>query len=325
MEAPSTCAICGGALELAHPGTALRLNADAFSPTCHRTGEHGDLLRCAACGTVHQASLPHGDELYALYRGMRDDAYLDEERGRRATARRLLELIERHDGPPARPDGSAKRLLDVGCGPGLLLDEARRRGYDVQGLELSESSLGHAREALGLPVEQQPLGDFSPAGERGFDVVVLADVIEHLDDVPAGLDRCRELLASGGVLCVVTPDPGSRTARLAGERWWGYVPAHTYLLPRATLRRALTDRRLAIVADVSLIRTFSARYWLAGLGERGGPLGTVTKLARRALPASWSLSLSLGDERVMLARKPAAPAKSENGAVPGLRAGAAAS
>jgi len=123
----------------------------------------------------------------------------------------------------------------------------------------------------------------------------------------------------------VTPDPGSRTARMVGDRWWGYVPAHTFLLPRATLRRLLTERGLAIAADVSLVRTFSLRYWFAGLGERGGPLGAVSDAAQRVLPRSLSLSLSLGDERVVLARKPALVTSSPNGAVPESHARAATS
>jgi SAM-dependent methyltransferase len=323
MAAPSTCLICGGDLQLAYPGPAAAPDAEALSPTCHRTGEHGDLYRCRRCGTVHQPDLPAGPQLYALYKRMRDDHYLDEEPGRRRTAQRLLDGIAEVDGLPVEPDGTRKRLLDVGCGPGLLLDEARRRGYRVTGLELSEASLAHARDSLGLSVAQSALTEFDePAG---FDVVVLADVIEHLDDVPAGLDRCRDLLAPGGTLCVVTPDPASRTARLVGERWWGYVPAHTFLLPRATLRRLLTERGLSIAADVPLVRTFSLRYWMAGLGERSGAIGSVATAVQRRVPPTLSLSLSLGDERVVLARKPALVTESPNGAVPEAQARAATS
>ncbi|HEX3318746.1 MAG TPA: class I SAM-dependent methyltransferase, partial [Solirubrobacteraceae bacterium] len=234
-----------------------------------------------------------------------------------------LDRIAETDGLPVEPDGTRKRLLDVGCGPGLLLDEARRRGYRVMGLELSEASLTHARAALGLTAEQTALTEFDePAG---FDVIVLADVIEHLDDVPAGLDRCRDLLGPGGTLCIVTPDPASRTARLVGERWWGYVPAHTFLLPRATLRRLLTERGLSIAVDIPLVRTFSLRYWMAGLGERSGAIGSVAAAVQRRVPPTLSLSLSLGDERVVLARKPALVTGSPNGAVPEAQARAATS
>ena len=77
----------------------------------------------------------------------------------------------------------------------------------------------------------------------GFDAIVLADVIEHLDDPVAAIDQCAALLQPGGVLCIVTPDPSSATAKLAGARWWGYLPAHTVLLPRRTLRELISRLR----------------------------------------------------------------------------------
>ena len=68
MAAHSTCAICGGDLELAYPGGSEAPDAEALSPTCHRTGTHGDLYRCRRCGTVHQPDFSAGPQLYALYR-----------------------------------------------------------------------------------------------------------------------------------------------------------------------------------------------------------------------------------------------------------------
>src|SRR4051795_901878 len=171
MASGAACRICSGDLALRIPGREGPLTAAALSPSAHETGRHGDLLACTECGAIQQPVLPVGAALHDLYRDMDDEAYLGEEAGRRATNRRLLDLIGRFV-----PTG---RLLDVGCGPGLLLDEARRRGYETTGLELSRASAAHARDALGLDVRELALEDF--AAEHGFDVVVLADVIEHLD------------------------------------------------------------------------------------------------------------------------------------------------
>jgi SAM-dependent methyltransferase len=250
-------------------------------------------LACRECGTIQQPSLPFGDTLHELYRHTRDDAYLTEDAGRRATAARLLELVAVHRG--------AGRLLDIGCGHGLLLDEARRRGYQTVGLELSATAARHARESLGLDVREAAFETF--ADDDGFDVVVLADVLEHLDDPAGAIDRCVGLLRPGGVLCVATPDPASITARLAGRRWWGYLPGHVCLVPRRVLRELLGARGLVVSTDVPLVRTFQARRWIAGLAERLGPLrGALERVARR-LPAGPSISLSLGDERVLLAHR----------------------
>jgi hypothetical protein len=88
---------------------------------------------------------------------MRDDAHLAEEAGRRRTSGRLLDAIERHT--------ARGRMLEVGCCHGLPLDEARRRGWEVAGLELADASRAHARDALGLDVK---IGDARGArpGER---------------------------------------------------------------------------------------------------------------------------------------------------------------
>jgi SAM-dependent methyltransferase len=289
------CAICSGELVLRHSGSGLALDSELLSPTNHRPGEYGDIYRCVACGTLQQLSVPDPVELARLYRRMRDDAYLTEEAGRRRTACRILDVLGRHT-PPGR-------LLDVGCGHGLLLDEARRLGWEVEGVEVSESAAAYAREALGLDVHEIPIEDLQ-AGDRRFDAVVLADVLEHLSDPVAALGRCRRLLNPGGVVCVVTPDPSSPVARIAGQRWWGLLPAHTFLLPRATLRGLLQEHGFAIAEDASLVRSFSLGYWLAGFAERGGRLATAVGGARRVLPGAAIVSIPLGDERVMVGATP---------------------
>ena len=269
MSAPAgKCRICSGPLELRYRGTPGGPSPESFSPTYHGTGQHGDLFICRECATVQQPSLPGGDALHGIYREMSDQDYLVEEEGRRATARRLLEQV---GGYVAH--GS---LLDVGCGHGVLLDEARKLGYETTGLELSSDAARHARDAFGLDVHEVPLERFDPGGRR-FDVVMLADVIEHLEDPVSALDRCYDLLADGGVLCVVTPDPSSRTAQLAGSKWWGYIPAHMCLLPRKTLRELMAARGLVISEDGPLVRTFSAGYWFMGMAERSGPIGSAAR------------------------------------------------
>jgi SAM-dependent methyltransferase len=293
----AVCRICSGELELRIRGNDAAPTADSFSPSSHVVGRHGDLLECRECGTIQQPILPQGDALHELYREMRDDEYLAEEEGRRATANRLLDRVAKH-----RPKG---RLLDVGCGHGLLLDEARRRGYDTVGIELSREAARHARATLGLDVREVPLEAFSE-GRNGdspgeFDAIVLADVIEHLDDPVAALDQCAALLKPGGVLCVVTPDPASATAKLAGKRWWGYLPAHTVLLPRRTLRELIGAAGLVISDDVPFVRTFAAKRWVSGLAERLPQGERLAALADRLPPVK--LSMSLGDERVILAHR----------------------
>jgi glycosyltransferase involved in cell wall biosynthesis len=291
MSSTACCGICRGELRLRFPGSLDVYEPQDLSPTSHLPGVHGDILRCQECGTLQQPALLTGD-LSRLYRDMRDVAYLDEEPGRRQTARRLLERIEGQ-----MPGG---RLLDIGCGPGLLLDEARRRGYLTAGLEPADSARAYAGEQLGLDVSGGSLEEFT-TGET-FDVITIVDVLEHLADPVAAIERCYELLAPDGVLCVVTPDPTSLSARFAGRRWWGLIPAHSYLLPHNTLLELLVGNGFAVAADTPIARSFSLGYWIqkiAGLVRRH----RTRRDGRKPRPGLRPLvSLSLGERAVVVTK-----------------------
>jgi SAM-dependent methyltransferase len=292
----AACRICSGPTTLKYPGRNDRKTPESFVPTNHQPGEYGDLYECLYCGTVQQLGLDSGEQLHAHYRRMTDAAYLDEAEGRRATAARLLDLIGRYI-----PGG---RLLDVGCGHGLLLDEARRRGYATVGLELSASACAYARDTLELHAREQALEDFASQQPPGcFEVIVLADVLEHLDDPVDAIGACQRLLAPGGALLIATPDPSSLTARVAGARWWGYVPAHTCLIPCLTLLELLAGRGLVISEDLPFARSFTLRYCLRGLGAQGGVLSSLTGPISKAALGKRQVRLSLWDARVVLAHK----------------------
>ena len=286
------CLICGGSAPLLHRGTVDAADPSAMAPSRHDGGIHGDLHRCRDCGTVIQPMLPSGEKLHDLYREMNDVSYLAEEEGRRVTARRLLEMVGRYN--------ATGRLLDVGCGHGLLLDEARRLGYEAHGLELSAENATYARDVLGLDVREVGLEDY--VDEQGFDVIVMADVIEHLADPKAAIEQCRGLLAPGGLLCITTPDPASLTARLAGRRWWGFVPAHTFLMPRLTLAELLGATGLVVSENGHHVRSFRLSYWIEGAADRGGVFSLLRPLAGSPLGRRM-VSLPLGDETVILAHR----------------------
>jgi SAM-dependent methyltransferase len=294
---PLTCRVCARRLELFRRGRAPRFEPATFRPSFHRAGAHGDLYRCPGCGTVQQTAFPRGEQLHALYRASSDDLYLAEERGRRRTARRLLDVLAAHV--------ASGRLLQVGCGHGLLLDEARRRGYQVQGVELSAAAARHAREQLGLDVREQPLEQAALAAAAGgerYDAILAVDVLEHLEDPLGAIERLGAVLAPAGALLITTPDPSSFAARVTGARWWGYEPAHTCLMPRRTLREAIRARGLTPVQELAERQSFTLAYWLRCLSQRGEGLcaRTIAGLAAR-LPRRLMLTASLGDELVLLA------------------------
>jgi SAM-dependent methyltransferase len=110
------------------------------------------------------------------------------------------------------------RFLDVGCGMGGYLLAARELGFDVVGVEPSEAHSRVARQLFGLTVHTAYFQDVGLPDES-FSLVVLSHVIEHIYEPQAFLRDLLRVVAPGGSLLVITPNPASTAARMTG-RWW---------------------------------------------------------------------------------------------------------
>jgi SAM-dependent methyltransferase len=98
------------------------------------------------------------------------------------------------------------RLLEIGCGTGNVLGALGEFGEAV-GIEANDSLVAVAR-AAGLDVRQGALPDDLPVAPGWADVVLLLDVLEHLDDDAAGLRGARGVLRESGLLVATVPAYG---------------------------------------------------------------------------------------------------------------------
>ncbi|MGH7011297.1 MAG: bifunctional 2-polyprenyl-6-hydroxyphenol methylase/3-demethylubiquinol 3-O-methyltransferase UbiG, partial [Caulobacteraceae bacterium] len=107
-------------------------------------------------------------------------------------------------------DGSARmpfealRLLDLGCGGGLVCEPMRRLGFDATGWDASDEVVGiaqaHAQEAgLTIPYRKGGVEDVLAEDPAPFDVILALEVIEHVEAPEAFIANCARLLAPGGL------------------------------------------------------------------------------------------------------------------------------
>ena len=144
-----------------------------------------------------------------------------------------LRLLNRADALDAR----RLKLLEIGCGPGLLLDMARYFGWDVQGVEPSGEASDFGRNVLELPIVPD-LFD-STLGIKGMDAVVAAEVIEHLTSPTVFLTDIFNALSDNGFVLLTTPNAESKTLEEQGDSWIHLGKDHLILYTVPTLETAL--------------------------------------------------------------------------------------
>lgn len=131
------------------------------------------------------------------------------------------------------------QLLDVGCGIGDWMVLFRSRGFDVYGVDLNPKAVRIAVER-GLNVRCMRAEELAKSGER-FDVVVLSQLLEHVQDPVGVLLGLHSLLQPEGKLLIAVPNFNSRYRERFGRDWvnW-YVPFHLFHYTESSLRLILT-------------------------------------------------------------------------------------
>jgi 2-polyprenyl-6-hydroxyphenyl methylase/3-demethylubiquinone-9 3-methyltransferase len=180
--------------------------------------------------------------------------------------------------PRARRPFDGLRVLDVGCGGGLISEPVARLGAAVTGIDAADRNIAvaaaHARESgLSIDYRAATVEDLAKAGER-FDAVLALEIIEHVADVELFLDACGTVLKPGGILVLSTLNRTPKAFALA------IVGAEYVLrwLPRGThdWRKFVRPSELA-----------------AGLRRAGLALGDLSGMAYNPLNDKWTLGRDL--------------------------------
>ncbi len=117
-------------------------------------------------------------------------------------------------------DVMGRRVLDVGCGPGLYAEDLLARGAEVVGFDQSPEMVRIARQRAGDRLDVRVHDLDSPLdwlADESFDAALMALVVHHLDDRPAALRELHRVLRPGGGLVVSTHHPTSDWLRLGGN------------------------------------------------------------------------------------------------------------
>ena len=255
-----------------------------------------DIVRCKRCRLVYVNPQPKESDVLSSYINMKDNLYVKQEKGRRLSAKRILNKIERFK--------KVGNILDIGCSAGFLLDEARKREWKVYGIEPSEWASDYAKNNLKLNniYNIKSFKDFSrPAF---FDVIVIKDTLEHVIDPAQLLCDARQILKPDGILYISTPDISSMAAMILRARWWGIKNHHLYYFAPKTIKSLLNKCGFNVAKISRQIRFFQIGYILNASAISKTSFYKFLKKYLQKLPLKrFILPIDLKDQVEVFAKK----------------------
>jgi SAM-dependent methyltransferase len=200
------CPVCGA-------GKSSTIYADARDPI---TLDHFHVMRCSVCALAFTAPRPADLDRY----------YPQRYRAYGPMVTRVLQTLYSwrvSRWVRMKPKGGS--VLEVGCGPGLMLAAFKRRGWTVLGIERNEAAAEIGRSKFGVDIVSTPI-EYLPSEAR-FDLIIMFQVLEHIGDPVELLRECSKRLAPNGKLIVNVPNFSSWQARFTGSKWLHLdVPRH---------------------------------------------------------------------------------------------------
>lgn len=196
------------------------------------------VVTCINCGLGRLHPQPTAEEISAFYPR---EYYGDTGAKFEPLVEAMVRLVgARHVRFLVRGLPPGGRILDVGCGRGVLLGAFADLGYEVHGVEISETAVAGADPRVQIRIaDQLAEAEYPP---DYFDQVVIWHVLEHVADPRGTIREAHRILKPGGKVVVAVPNFSSLQARWAGAAWFHLdLPRHLFHFPVDALRTLLDD------------------------------------------------------------------------------------
>jgi N-acetyl sugar amidotransferase len=217
--------------------------------------ERAHLVKCKNCSFIFSSKKPSNEELIEHYNHYLRNDYLSP-----ITVKRYNELLDSME-----KYRKTNNILDIGCGVGYFLEQAKKRGWNVYGTEFTDDAVRICQEK-GIEMFQGVLNSDYYKSEF-FDVVTSFEVIEHINNPKEELNNISNILRKDGLFYCTTPNFNSFSRRYLKDKWNNILyPEHLSYYTKQTISRALKQFDLVplktVTTGVSLVRLKTSKKGL---------------------------------------------------------------
>jgi N-acetyl sugar amidotransferase len=217
--------------------------------------ERSHLVKCKKCDFVFASKKPSNNELIEHYNHYLRNDYLSP-----VTIKRYNELLDQME-----KYRSTNNILDIGCGVGYFLEQAKKRGWNVYGTEFTDDAVSICEEK-GINMYQGVLSADKYESEF-FDVITSFEVIEHINNPKEEISNISKILRKKGLFYCTTPNFNSFSRRYLRDKWNNILyPEHLSYYTKQTLSKALSQFGLfpvkTLTTGISLARIQTSKKGL---------------------------------------------------------------
>ena len=252
----ATCNNCGSA-----SSEGLAVSIDFEYGTC---GNEFKFVRCSDCGLAYLQNRPDVSQLSVIYPSEYIPHQFNEHLGplvswlRNSVQSKKIQAIA-----PYAPAGAV--IVDVGPGSGEFLRILRDVGdpsWRLFGIDFADEAIENV-ERLGITGIKARFEEVEWS-EAPPQIIIMNQVIEHLENPAAAVAKAHEMLAPGGAFVVETPCVDAWDAKMFQGRYWGgwHTPRHWVLYDQDTLANVMLRHGFEVVETTYLL---SPNFWLQSL------------------------------------------------------------